>query len=85
MNSPLVKRLAGKITLYELNSLVDKKDKLQSKLFMKKLEYLFEEEHNMLNHCLNCNTLYSNNQREWMVCPNASPYIDGFGKIVLKH
>jgi len=48
MNSALIKRLAGKLSLYELNMLSDKKDKLTSKLFMKKLEYLFEEEHNML-------------------------------------
>lgn len=61
MNSVLVKRLAGKLTLYELNDLEDKKDKLTSKLFMKKLEFLFEEEHNMLNRCVNCNSLYSNN------------------------
>ena len=61
MNSALVKRLAGKITLYELNDLSDKKDKLTSKLYMKKLEYLFEEEHNMLNRCTACNALYSNN------------------------
>jgi len=61
MNSVLVKRLAGKLTLYELNDLEDKKDKLTSKLFMKKLEFLFEEEHNMLNRCVNCNCLYSNN------------------------
>lgn len=69
MNSALVKRLAGKLTLYQLNDLVDKKDKLMSKLYMKKLEFLFEEEHNMLNHCVNCNALYSNNQKEWMICP----------------
>ena len=41
MNSGLQKRLAGKLTLYELNDLQDKKDKLKSKLFMKKLENLF--------------------------------------------
>jgi len=65
MNSVLIKRLAGKITLYELNDLVDKKDKLTSKLFMKKLEFLFEEEPNMLHRCTNCSTLYTSNQREW--------------------
>lgn len=65
MNSALIKRLAGKISLYELNDLVDKKDKLTSKLYMKKLEFLFEEEHNMLHRCVNCSTLYTSNQREW--------------------
>lgn len=44
MNSGLIKRLAGKLSLYEMNDIKDKKDKLTSKLFMKKLEYLFEED-----------------------------------------
>ena len=85
MNSTLVKRLAGKITLYELNDLQDKKDKLTSKLYMKKLEYLFEEEHNMLNRCANCNSLYSNNQREWMHCPKSNNFIDFNGNVISKH
>lgn len=61
MNSGLIKRLAGKISLYELNTLQDKKDKLTSTLFMKKLEFLFEEEHNQLHRCLNCGSLYTGN------------------------
>ena len=85
MNSGLVKRLAGKITLYELNDLQDKKDKLTSKLYMKKLEYLFEEEHNMLNRCTACNALYSNQQGTWMHCPKATPFIDFNGQTIQKH
>ena len=85
MNSQLVKRLAGKITLYDLNDLQDKKDKLKSKLFMKKLEFLFEEEYNMLNRCVNCGCLYTSNQREWMACPKAEIFIDFHGNIVTKH
>jgi hypothetical protein len=61
MNSGLVKRLAYKLSLSDLNELEDKKDKLTSKLYMKKLEQLFEEENNMLNKCANCNYLFSNN------------------------
>ena len=85
MNSGLIKRLAGKISLYELNDLVDKKDKLTSKLFMKKLEYLFEEEHNMLHRCVNCSSLYTSNQREWSQCPKANLYIDASGQVIAKH
>jgi hypothetical protein len=85
MNSGLVKRLAGKLSLYELNDLVDKKDKLTSKLFMKKLEYLFEEEQNMLHRCVNCNCLYTMQQKEWMKCPKANIFIDFHGNVVAKH
>ena len=43
MNSALVKRLAGKVEIDVLDGLKDKKDKLQSKIFMKKLEILFQD------------------------------------------
>jgi len=52
---------------------------------MKKLEYLFEEEHNMLNRCINCDALYSNNQREWMHCSKSNNFIDFYGNVVSKH
>ena len=61
MNSVLIKRLAAKVSLNDLNELQDKKDKLTSKLYMKKLECLFEEEHNMLHRCVNCSSLYTSN------------------------
>ncbi len=48
MNSALVKRLAGKVEIDVLDSLKDKKDKLKSKIFMKKLEILFQDNQNML-------------------------------------
>lgn len=44
LNSNLIKKLAGLISLQTLDNLKDKKDKLTSKLFMKKLELLFEDE-----------------------------------------
>ena len=44
LNSTLVKRLAELISIHDLNVLKDKKDKLTSKIYMKKLEILFEDE-----------------------------------------
>ena len=73
------------MTLYEMNDLEDKKDKLKSKLFMKKLEFLFDDENNMLNKCMNCSDLFSHSQREWMVCPKAEVYIDFYGQEQRKH
>ena len=43
MSSGLIKKLAAKVKIDELNSLKDKKDKLTSKLYMKKLELIFED------------------------------------------
>ena len=54
MNSTLIKKLAVHVPLDELESMKDKKDKLTSKLFMKKLELLFEDESNMLHRCVYC-------------------------------
>jgi hypothetical protein len=44
LNSNLVKKLAENISIEDLNTLKDKKDKLMSKLYMKKLELMFEDE-----------------------------------------
>ena len=38
LNSNLVKRIANQVTIDKLDDLVDKRDKLTSKLFMKKLQ-----------------------------------------------
>ena len=63
----------------------DKKDRLQSKLFMKKLEILFEDEANILNRCIYCNKLFTNAQREWMICPRAKIFIDFRGRVIAQH
>lgn len=82
LNSVLIKRLARTIHLEELDSLKDKKDKLTSKLFMKKLEILFEDESNMLNRCVYCDELYTSKQREWMSCSKAKIFIDTHGTVI---
>ena len=55
MNSTLVKRLAAKTDVETLDRLHDRKDKLRSKLFMKKLELIFENTENLLHRCIHCN------------------------------
>jgi len=62
--------------------LKDKKDKLGSKLYMKKLEVLFEEEANMLHKCAYCDTLFTLRQREWMLCSKAKIFIDFHGTVI---
>ena len=68
LNSTLVKRLATKVDLETLDKLVDRKDKLQSKLFMKKLELVFDKPENLLNRCVYCNELFTKSQIEWQAC-----------------
>ena len=82
LNSNLIKKLAQEVPLAALNQLKDKKDKLTSKLFMKKLESMFEQEQNVLFRCAYCMDLFTNNQRNWIVCPKASIFIDFHGKVI---
>ena len=60
MNSVLIKKLAALVSVDDLDNLKDKKDKLTSKLYMKKLELQFEEEANMIYKCAYCDYLYTN-------------------------
>lgn len=82
LNSNLVKKLAEHIQIEDLNNMKDKKDKLQSKLFMKKLELMFEDEQSMLHRCAYCNSLFTQAQREWMMCPKAKIFIDFHGTVI---
>lgn len=79
MNSGLVKRLAAKLDLKMMHELKDRKDKLKSKVFMKKLELLFEDKANLLNRCLHCDALYTDAQKSWSICLGSEPFIDKYG------
>jgi len=85
LNSNLVKKLAFHVSIEDLNILKDKKDKLTSKLYMKKLELLFEDEQSILNRCVYCNALYTLSQREWLRCPKAKIFIDFHGTVIAQH
>jgi hypothetical protein len=68
LSSSLVKRLAQKVDLEHLEKMKDKRDKLKSKLYMKKLELVFEKPENVLTRCVYCNHLFTKSQQEWMQC-----------------
>jgi hypothetical protein len=51
--------MARKVSLDRLNVLKERKDKLVSRLFMKKLELLLEKERNYLYKCAFCNQLFT--------------------------
>ena len=77
MNQALVKQLAAETEVKILETLTDRKDKLRSKLYMKKLEIFFES--NYLHRCTNCSALFTKAQRKWQECPGAREYIDAHG------
>lgn len=85
LNQKLLNRLAGITAAEQLDALSDRRDKLQGKLFMKKLEHLFEDENNSLNRCVYCNRLFTGWQREQMVCEKARIFIDFHGNVIAQH
>lgn len=85
MNSTLVKRLAAKTDVETLDRLHDRKDKLRSKLFMKKLELIFENTENLLHRCIHCNQLFTMSQREWQTCEKGEFYTDAQGRLTIQH
>ncbi len=59
INSTIIREMAKKIDLNKLDSLKERKDKLVSRLFMKKLEILLEKDHNYLYKCAYCCRLFT--------------------------
>ena len=59
INSTIIRETARKVSLDKLNILKERKDKLISRLFMKKVELLLEKEKNYLHKCAYCNKLFT--------------------------
>lgn len=51
--------MAKKVSLDRLDVLKERKDKIVSRLFMKKLELLLEKDKNHLYKCAYCNKLFT--------------------------
>lgn len=76
INSQIIREMARKVSLDRLNVLKERKDKLVSRLFMKKLELLLEKERNYLYKCAFCNKLFTMSQRKVLHCSKGKTYID---------
>lgn len=85
LSQNLLKQLAKYINPELLDEVKDRKDKLLSKIYMKKLEELLEDENNTLSRCVYCNKLYTARQNEWMVCEKATIFIDFHGNVIAEH
>ena len=85
LNMNLLKQLSKYISPEQLDDIKDRKDKLCSKIYMKKLEELLEDENNLLSRCVYCNKLYTQAQSEWMVCEKARIFIDFHGNVIAEH
>lgn len=59
INSLIIRDMAKGLKIDKLDTLKERKDKLVSRLFMKKLELLLEKDKNYLNKCAYCNVLFT--------------------------
>jgi hypothetical protein len=82
LNAKLIKLISDQVTIDELVNLRDRKDKLSSKIYMKKLEALNAVEANALYRCVYCNELFSSDQREIVICSKAKIFIDFHGSVI---
>ena len=85
LNQYALKSISKAVSIEELDACKDPKDSLQSRLFMHKLEEVLKEESNTLNLCIYCNTLFTANQLDWMICPRAEIFIDYRGRVLANH
>jgi hypothetical protein len=85
LNDKLLRQVANLFKDAELDEVKDRKDKLVGKLFVAKLKMMLEDESKVLNKCVYCSKLFTNAQREWMVCEKAKIFIDFHGKVIAEH
>jgi hypothetical protein len=85
LNSKLLKKLANLTSAEELNQVKDPKDRLIGKLFLKKLEAIFEDESSSLVRCVYCDRLFTSEQKQYMVCEKAQIFIDFHGNVIAEH
>lgn len=85
LNSNLLKKIGRVVDAELLDGIKERKDRIVSKLYMKKLEDLLDEENNLMHRCFYCNTLFTNKQRSWMTCSKAEIFIDFHGSVIAQH
>ena len=79
INSTIVRDMAQGVKIDKLDTLKERKDKLISRLFMKKLEILLEKDKNYLYKCAYCQKLFTKDQRRHLTCSNGKPFINAYG------
>ena len=85
LNQDLLKQMAAALTVDELDALQDRRDRLLSKIYMKKLEALLTEEGNQISRCSLCGALFALKCQDKLICPSAKIFIDFRGKVLADH
>ena len=85
INTNIIREMAKKVSIDRLDVIKERKDKIVSRLFMKKLELMLEKEQNYLHKCAYCNKLFTKKQRKVLTCRSGQQAIDANGQMRAKH
>ncbi|KAL1529873.1 hypothetical protein AB1Y20_000803 [Prymnesium parvum] len=80
-----VERLAELFDATGLEAIKDKKDKIISRLYLKKTAQMMSQEENKLHRCAFCQKPFTTAQKDWEPCPCAPELIDFHGKAITEH
>jgi hypothetical protein len=77
VGSNLIRSIVKKLPIETIDSLKERKDKLVSKMFMKKLELMLEDlPRNLLYRCVRCDALVAAKNYDKTICPKAKCVTD---------
>eukprot|EP00347_Sterkiella_histriomuscorum_P003287 403364863 len=81
----LVDEASLKVTLQDLDNVDDPKNKLSSRIYMKKVDELLKENENkyMMQLCQYCKKLFTIENQDRYICPKAKIFIDCYGSLDL--
>jgi len=85
LNQELLTKLSAYLTAEELEEWNDRRDKLLSRLYMKKIEALFQSDENMISRCAFCGKLFALKNKSKMACSKAKIFIDFNGSVIVEH
>ena len=85
LSDALLARFAATFEPEDIDRLRDKKDKISSRLYTKKLEALLASPENTLHRCTFCTRLFTSAQREWEPCARAPRMLDFHGNAIAQH
>jgi hypothetical protein len=85
INAKLLARLSKMFSVDQLDTVVDKRNKLLDKLWMKKLETMLEDSKKSIKACKHCSKVFAQGFLEVLECSKAQPFIDFHGNVIARH
>jgi hypothetical protein len=83
LDDGLITELASRFEPEEIERIRDKKDRLASRLYEKKIDEVLSAQ--PLRRCAYCGRHFTDEQREWEPCPKAPVLVDFYGNAIAEH